>query len=87
MILEKIINEISESAGQANHRSAQNIYNLLEKNRRLFISKMEEPEFNNILRNFEKLADYHPSQYSSDQFKDEYNRAYNLLRYYVERII
>jgi hypothetical protein len=87
MILEKFLTEIKGLEKENNHRAAQEIFNMLDRNQNLFLKKMDAADFRSLHKNFEELADYHPSEYSSERFKDDYARAYSILRYYLEKII
>lgn len=87
MLLPDIINEISNLKDHAGHRSALEIFKMMQNNRHRFVQRMDKDEFDSLLKKFEELADMKPLETRTEKFRDDYNRAFNLLMYYLDRII
>jgi hypothetical protein len=82
----QLIEEIKELK-EANNRSTLQLYNLLENNKQLFLSKLDPVDFRIILKNFEQLSETHPKEYGTPSYKSEFQRAYELLSFHLNRII
>lgn len=85
--IQQLIEEIRELRGEQNHRTALHLYNLLENNRTLFLGKLDPNDFKIILKNFEALSEAHPRDYGSSSFKNDFQRAYELLAFHLNRVI
>ena len=86
MRVEEIINEVKELR-TANHRSALQVVRLLDSNRKLFTGKIDLPDFNFIIKNFESLADTAPKDYNSPAFKRDFETAFESLLFHLNKII
>ena len=84
--LDQLINEIQGYKGNVNQRTAIQIYNILENNKTLFLSKVEKENFTPVLKDFERLSNASYLQSTSAEYKREYQRAYDLLAFHLNRI-
>jgi hypothetical protein len=82
----QVIEEIKELK-EANNRSTLQLYNLLENNRQLFLSRLDPVDFKVIHENFKQLSETHPREYGTPSYKSEFQRAYELLSFHLNRII
>ena len=87
MLLDQVINEIRQLKNAPNRRSAIEIVRMLEGNKRLFLRSVDAHNFEILFHDFEKLADAHATEYLSDSYKREYEKSYNLLMFYLDKII
>lgn len=87
MNLNNLINEIKNPSGANARKQALDIYTMLQNNRTKFLEKMESDTYDHLLNSFNKLSEAHATEYNSSSYKDEFNRAYNLLLFYLDRII
>jgi hypothetical protein len=87
MLLPQIINEIKDLKDQPTHRSCMIIFGLLEKNRNRFLQNMDPDDYNSVHKLFERLSEASLNEYSSAQYRSDYDRAHNLLLFYLDRII
>jgi hypothetical protein len=81
--VEQLINELEEISADCNRRSALQIFNLLKNNKELFLSKLENEDFDPIVKDFESLSN--SSDNNSISFKRDYERAWQLLRFHLNR--
>lgn len=87
MITNNLISEINDLKNDFTLRSALRIYSILENNKVFFIKNIEEDNYNLILKHFEELAHGSSSKYNSNEFKEGYQRAYQMLAYRLDRLI
>ncbi|MBX3163908.1 MAG: hypothetical protein KF900_05465 [Bacteroidetes bacterium] len=87
MNLSNLINEIKNPSSASAHKQALDIYTMLENNRTKFLEKLDKDTYNHLLKNFESLSEARATEYNSTSYKDEFNRTYNLLLFYLDRII
>lgn len=87
MRIHDLINEIHELSRNTPRKAAFDIYNILENNKTLFVSAMDPDTFHQILNQFEKMAYAGAIEFNSPQYKDEFRKTYNLLSFYLGKII
>lgn len=87
MNLHDLIEEITHLENPSRHKIALDIFNLLENNRALFLSKLDEGDFNSLLSGFEQLAYAHPKEYTTDSYKSEFERRRASLLYHFNKIL
>ncbi len=87
MLINDIIVEIKDYKGVFTHKAAFDIYRLLEGNKNLFLAKMDSDNFNHLLSNFEKLTYANSKDYNTPGYIREYNTLYDLLLFYLDRIV
>ena len=87
MRIHDLINEIQELGGTTPRKAAFDIYNILENNKILFGDKLDADVFKQILNSFEKLAYAGAAEFNSSNYKDEFQKSYNLLSFYLGRVI
>jgi hypothetical protein len=86
MLLHHVINEIKTLQAARNHRAAQEIYNLLNNNRVHLTTKMDEQTLRLLIKDFEQLVEAHPGSLNTESWKREFDRAANLLEFYLNKI-
>lgn len=87
MLIQDIILEIKNYKNNSIHKSAMDIYRLLEGNKALFFNKINDNNFNHLITNFEKLAYENPKEYNSPAYEREFRSLYDLLLFYLDRIV
>jgi len=87
MRLNHLINEIKELSQNTPRKAAFDIYNLLENNKTLFLTSIDADVFNQVLNSFEKMAYANANEFNTPQYKDEFQKTYNLLSFYLDRVI
>jgi hypothetical protein len=87
MRLHDLISEIHESSRNTPRKAAFDIYNILENNKTLFADRMDADVFRQILNSFEHMAYANSSEFNSPQYKDEFLKTYNLLAFYLGKVI
>lgn len=87
MRIHDLINEIKEIGGSTPRKAAFDIYNILENNKILFAGSMDADTFEQILKTFEKMAYSSAAEFSTASYKDEFNKTYSLLSFYLGRVI
>lgn len=87
MLINDIILEIKNYNNTSIHKSALDIYKLLEGNRDVFLKKMNAENFNHLHKNFENLSYANPKEYSTLGYAREYQSQYDLLLFYLDRIV
>lgn len=87
MRLHDLINEIRELHNTTPRKAAFDIYNILENNKTLFLTVMDADVFRQILNSFEKMAYANAAEFNSSSYKDEFLKSYNLLRFYLDKVI
>lgn len=86
MLIKDIILEIEKHQNSSIRKSVIDIFRLLENNKNEFLNHLDERDYFFLLNNFENLANTHPKDYETDNFKREYLTHYNLLLFYLNRI-
>jgi hypothetical protein len=87
MLTSNILDEINDLRAEPTHRSALRIYNLLEHNKDFFVKNFDGDFYKLIYQNFEELANYRPTDAASTEFKEEYNKFYQMLSYRIDKLI
>ena len=87
MLINDVILEIKNYTNTSIHKSALDIYKLLEGNKDVFLKKMNPDNFNHLLTSFEKLTYENPKEYSTSGYAREYQSQYDLLLFYLDRIV
>jgi hypothetical protein len=87
MRLHDLINEIQELSTNTPRKAAFDIYNILENNKTLFVGSMDADTFRQILSAFEKMAYSSAAEFSTSSYKDEFQKTYNLLSFYLGKVI
>ncbi len=87
MKLNEIIEEIKNYQNLSKHKSALDIYRLLDNNNRLFSEKMEEGDLSGLLTGFEALAYADPKEYTTSAYQNDYEKMYGLLLYHLNKIV
>lgn len=87
MRLHDLINEIQELSTNTPRKAAFDIYNILENNKLLFVESMDADTFHQILNSFEKMAYSSAAEFSTSSYKDEFQKTYNLLDFYLGKVI
>ena len=87
MLINDVILEIKNYTNTSIHKSALDIYKLLEGNRDVFLKKMNPDNFNHLLKSFENLTYANPKEYNTSGYAREYQSQYDLLLFYLERIV
>lgn len=82
-----MILEIKNYKNTSIHKSALDIYKLLEGNRDVFLKKMNAHNFNHLLSSFENLTYANPKEYGTSGYAREYQSQYDLLLFYLDRIV
>jgi hypothetical protein len=87
MLINDVILEIKNYKNSSVHKSALDIYKLLEGNRDMFLKTMNADNFNHLLTSFEKLCYENPKEYNTTSYAREYQLQYDLLLFYLDRIV
>jgi hypothetical protein len=87
MRIHDLINEIHGLSTNSPRKAAFDIYNILENNKTLFAPCMDADVFRQILGSFEKMAYANAGEFNSPHYKDEFQKAYNLLAFYLGKVI
>ena len=87
MRLHDLINEIKELGSATPRKAAFDIYNLLENNKTLFATCLDADVYKQILGNFESLAYANASEFNTPRYKDDFLKVYNLLQFYLNKVI
>ncbi len=87
MRIHDLINEIQEMSSNTPRKAAFDIYNVLENNKTMFSAAMDAGTFAQILNTFEKLAYSSAAEFNTPQYKEEFQKVYNLLSFYLSKVI
>ena len=87
MLIKDIIQEIEKYQNSSLRKSSFDIFRLLEGNKHEFLKHLAPEDYALLLNGFEKLTEVHPKEYETEGFKRDYNTQYNLLLFYLNRII
>ena len=79
MLINDVILEIKNYKNSSVHKSALDIYKLLEGNREVFLKKMNPDNFNHLLMSFEKLCYENPKEYTTTGYQRDYQTQYDLF--------
>jgi len=87
MTILELAEQLKDHKTEINHKSTLKVYNLLENNKKVFLQKMEADSFKMLLKNFENLANENPKEYTSESYKREHEKSFELLLFYLDKII
>jgi hypothetical protein len=87
MLINDVILEIKNYSNSSLHKSALDIFNLLESNQTMFLKKMDPIDFKQLHIAFENLAYANPNEYQTIGYEREYQSKYALLLFYLDRIV
>ena len=87
MRLHDLINEIKELRNTTPRKAAFDIYNILENNKTLFAACLEPDVYNQIHSSLENLAYANASEFNTPRYKDDFLKVYNLLEFYLNKVI
>lgn len=87
MQLNDVILEIKNLKNSSIHKSALDIFRLLETNRTLFVDKMDSGNFSHLLNGFEQLSYANPKEYATTSYQRDYQTHYDLLVFYLGKIV
>lgn len=87
MRLSALIQEIRELKTETGHKAALDVYRLLNNNKTLFGQKIDPDVLNRLLHDFKVLSDASPAEATTASYKREYEKAWELLAFYLGRII
>ncbi len=87
MRLHDLINEIHELSTNTPRKAAFDIYTILENNKALFVPVMDQDVFRQLLNTFEKMAYANAGEFNSPGYKEDFQKAYNLLAFYLNKVI
>jgi hypothetical protein len=87
MVINDVILEIKNYKNTSIHKSALDIYKLLEGNNDVFLKKMNPDNFNHLLTNFKNLTYASPKDYQTSGYARDYQTHYDLLLFYLDRIV
>ena len=87
MRINDVILEIKKYQNSSVHKSALDIFRLLETNQALFTDKMDSNNFNHLLKGFEDLSYANPKDYNTTSYQREYQTHYDLLVFYLDKIV
>ena len=87
MLINDVVLEIKNYKNKSIHKSALDIYKLLEGNKEVFLKNMSPENFNHLLTNFENLTYASPKDYQTSGYARDYKTHYDLLLFYLDRIV
>ena len=87
MRIHGLISEIKEMGTNTPRKAAFDIYTMLDNNKVLFQKHLDADVYRQILADFEKMAYANVAEFSSSSYKEDFTRAFNLLTFYLDRII
>jgi hypothetical protein len=87
MLLQDIIIEIKDIKRDFTHKAAFDIYSLLNNNKQLFLRHLNVSDVSFLINTFEKLTYASPKEYYTVGYEREFETAYNLLLFYLQKII
>lgn len=86
MTIHDIINEIQSLNNENTRKSVFEINRLLENNKALLLKHMDTESLNPILTQFDSLTQASHQEYTSESFTYDYQKKYQLLMYYFNKI-
>jgi hypothetical protein len=87
MDIHSIINEIRNLQRTPTHKAALDIFRLLDNNSDRLQQKIDPDNFRMILKAFEALSEARPGELNTPSYKREYEQKYELLLFYLDRIL
>jgi hypothetical protein len=87
MRINDVILEIKNHQNTSVHKSALDIFRLLETNTALFVGKMDTDNFNHLLNAFENLSYANPKEYTTTSYQRDFQTHYDLLVFYLDKIV
>lgn len=81
-----VLEEIKDLKNEPTHRSALRIFSLLENNKEKLLKKFEPDFFKAVLTGFENLAYESPANAKGADFREQYNKLYEMFFYRVNRL-
>ncbi len=87
MRINDVILEIKNYKNTSVHKSALDIFRLLETNKVFFVDKMDSDNFNHLLNGFENLSYANPKEYSTTSYQRDFQTHYDLLVFYLDKIV
>ena len=86
MTIHDIITEIQNLNNEPSRKSVFEINRLLANNKELIIKHVDVDAINPLFKNFDYLSQATHKEYISDNFTNDYQKQYNLLMYYFNKI-
>jgi hypothetical protein len=87
MRIHQLIEELRHIEPVKGHKAALDIHRMLEGNRTLFAAHIDERIINQLTKQFEELATARSGYYQTELFKREFNNAYELLMFYMRKVV
>jgi hypothetical protein len=87
MLINDAILEIKNHESISIHKSAIDILRILKNNKALFKKEINNDVLNHLISNFEQLAYENPNEYITESYKRDFQTHYNLLLFYLNKII
>jgi len=87
MQINDVILEIKNLKNSSLHKSALDIFRLLETNKIVFVDKMDSDNFTHLLKVFEQLSYANPKEYATTSYQRDYQTHYDLLVFYLSKIV
>ena len=87
MQINDVILEIKNLKNSSVHKSALDIFRLLDTNKTLFVDKMDSDNFSHLLNGFEQLSYANPKEYATTSYQRDYQTHYDLLVFYLSKIV
>jgi hypothetical protein len=87
MQINDVILEIKNLKNSSVHKSALDIFRLLETNKTIFADKMDSDNFTHLLKGFEQLSYANPKEYTTTSYQRDYQTHYDLLVFYLSKIV
>lgn len=85
--LEQLIDEIKGLRNEPNHRSSLRILSLMENNKKLFLEEVDPEYLNMAIKNFGALCDTPSKDYNTAVYIRDYQKYYESLMFYLNKII
>ncbi len=85
MRIHHLINEIMEQKQNVPRKASSEIYKILDNNSKLFLQHVEPDVFQMILTRFEDL--FNSNDFNNVNYKEEFEKGFNLLDFYLRKII
>ena len=85
MRIHHLINEIIEQKQNVPRKAANEIFKILDNNHTLFAERIESDAFRMVLQRFEDLCN--SNDYNSAHYKEEFEKSFGLLDFYLRKII
>lgn len=86
MTIHDIINEIQSLNNENTRKSVFEINRLLQNNKALLLKHMDAENLNPILNQFDSLTQASHQEYTLESFTYDYQKQYQLLMYYFNKI-